>query len=342
LKVLDLFSGIGGFSLGFEWAGMETVAFCEFDKYCQNELKKNWPNVPIFDNIKTLKGDDVGPVDLICGGYPCQPFSLAGKRCGQEDDRHLWPEMLRIIKEVRPTWVVAENVTGHVTMGLDTVLSDLEGEGYSVVPLIIPACAVDAQHRRDRVWIIAHTICSASRDNRGVGDEGRSSSETKRKSVQPEHRKAHSNNPEPLCQTMANSNSSDGQAGRNESGREKGSNLGGRSAGTVVADAEGGINRPHNTGKEKRQKQKPREGRCGNPLADSNSELDICVGSKGQNQGEFGGGCGEARNWPPEPGVGRVAHGIPGRVDRLKALGNAVVPQVVEMIGKAIMAVERG
>ena len=156
MKVLDLFSGIGGFSLGLERAGMETVAFCEIDLFCQKVLKKHWPNVPIYDDITKLKGGDV-EADLICGGYPCQPFSVAGNRRGKEDDRHLWPEMFRIIKEVRPTWVVCENVYGHISMGLDEVLSDLEAEGYSTKVFIVPACGVDAPHKRDRVWIVAHS-----------------------------------------------------------------------------------------------------------------------------------------------------------------------------------------
>ena len=156
MRVLDLFSGIGGFSLGLERAGFETVAFCEIDPYCRKVLKKHWPEVPIFEDIRKLNGDEVDDIGLICGGYPCQPFSCAGKREGKNDDRHLWPEMYRIIKAIRPRWVIAENVAGHISMGLDTVLSDLEAEGYTCWTFVIPACAVDAKHRRDRVWIVAN------------------------------------------------------------------------------------------------------------------------------------------------------------------------------------------
>ena len=131
MRVLDLFSGIGGFSLGLERAGMETVAFCEIEEFPRKVLAKHWPGVPIHKDIRDLKGDAIGPVDLICGGYPCQPFSTAGKRRGKEDDRHLWPEYLRLIREIRPTWVIGENVAGHISMGLDQVLADLEGEGYT-------------------------------------------------------------------------------------------------------------------------------------------------------------------------------------------------------------------
>lgn len=157
LNVLDLFSGIGGFSLGLERAGMKTIAFCEIEDFPRKVLAKHWPGVPIFRDIKELKGEDINEtVDVICGGYPCQPFSVAGKRTGEKDDRHLWPEMLRLVKEKRPHWVLAENVVGHISMGLDTVLFDLEDEGYATETFIIPACGVTLPHRRDRVWIVAH------------------------------------------------------------------------------------------------------------------------------------------------------------------------------------------
>lgn len=272
---------------------METVAFCELDNFCQKVLRKHWPDVPIFDNIKTLKGDDVGPVDLICGGYPCQPFSLAGKRCGQEDDRHLWPEMLRIIKEVRPSWVIAENVTGHITMGLDTVLSDLEGEGYTVLPLVIPAVAVDAPHKRSRVWIIAN--------NNGYKLRQQQKLECRR-----EGPSITANNGE--TQSLANPNSSDGEAGRNEARREEKSNTNRRSARAVMANPESVNVRRGNGIETEGQREKPREGDCG-----------------------------DWRPWPTESGVGRVVDGFPGRMDRIRALGNAVVPRIPEMIGRAIM-----
>ncbi len=155
MNVLDLFAGIGGFSLGLERAGFKTAAFCEIDPYCQKVLRKHWPDVPIYDDITKLDGSELDDIGLICGGYPCQGESLAGKRGGEKDDRWLWPEMYRIIKAVRPRWVIAENVAGHISMGLDTVLSDLEAANYVWWTFVIPACAVDAKHRRDRVWILA-------------------------------------------------------------------------------------------------------------------------------------------------------------------------------------------
>jgi len=139
---------------------METVAFVEIDEYCQKVLKKHWPDVPIFSDIKTFGRSVFGEtVDLICGGFPCQPFSAAGKRNGTNDNRHLWPEMLRVIQEYKPSWVVAENVRGILSieqgMVFEQACLDLEGEGYEVQPFVIPACAVNAPHRRDRVWIVA-------------------------------------------------------------------------------------------------------------------------------------------------------------------------------------------
>ena len=160
-NILDLFSGIGGFSLGLEKAGMNTVAFCEIDGFCRQVLRRHWPRTPIYQDIKQLSArklhhDRIPSIDLICGGYPCQPFSTAGNQRGTEDPRHLWPEMYRLIRELRPRWVVCENVAGHVELGLDAVLDDLENAGYTATPFIIPACAVGAPHRRDRVWIVAH------------------------------------------------------------------------------------------------------------------------------------------------------------------------------------------
>jgi DNA (cytosine-5)-methyltransferase 1 len=159
ITVLDLFSGIGGFSLGLERAGpFRTVAFCEQEPFPQAVLRKHWPGVPIYDDVRTIPTDELGRIDLVCGGFPCQPWSVAGQRQGTEDDRDLWPTMAALVEELRPKWVIGENVRGFVNeeMGLQRSLSDLESIGYQAVPFIIPACAVDAPHRRDRVWIIAH------------------------------------------------------------------------------------------------------------------------------------------------------------------------------------------
>jgi len=151
---LDLFSGIGGFALACRWLGIETIGFCEIESYAQRVLRKNFPGIRIFEDVRKLQTDEFPRPWLITGGYPCQPFSQAGKRRGEKDDRHLWPPMFEIIRSCRPDWVLAENVAGHISMGLDEVLSDLESEDYTVQPIIVPACAVDAPHRRERVWIV--------------------------------------------------------------------------------------------------------------------------------------------------------------------------------------------
>lgn len=163
MRHLDLFSGIGGFSLAARniWGDEhEVVSFCDIEPFAQKVLKKHWPDVPCHDDIKTMKGTDYANIDLLTGGFPCQPYSQAGQRRGSEDDRHLWPEMLRIIRESKPRWVVGENVRGLTNWNegvvFDEVLSDLETEGYRVQPFLLPACAVDAPHRRERIWIVAH------------------------------------------------------------------------------------------------------------------------------------------------------------------------------------------
>ena len=143
MKVLDLFSGIGGFSLGLEWAGMETIAMCEKDAFCRQILAKHWPDIPIHEDIRSLDGSQYKSVDVICGGFPCQPYSQAGRQLGNKDDRDLWSEMFRIIQESCPTWVIGENVSGFIGMALDDVCADLEDEGYQVQSFVIPACAVE-------------------------------------------------------------------------------------------------------------------------------------------------------------------------------------------------------
>ncbi|MGB0857274.1 MAG: DNA cytosine methyltransferase, partial [Paracoccaceae bacterium] len=165
LRHVDLCSGIGGFALGFQWAELSRpVLFCDIEPYSRKVLRKHWPDVPIAKDVKELANDPDGLIpecDIITAGYPCQPFSLAGERRGTEDDRHIWPYILSIVKAKRPSWCVFENVYGHVSMGLDEVLSDLEGQGYAARPFIVPACAADAPHRRDRVWIIARNVAYA-------------------------------------------------------------------------------------------------------------------------------------------------------------------------------------
>jgi DNA (cytosine-5)-methyltransferase 1 len=232
---LDLCSGIGGFALAASWVWEDhrIASFVEIDDYCQRVLRKHWPDAPIHGDIHTFDARPLlGRIDLCTGGYPCQPFSLAGKRQGEADDRHIWPEVRRVIEECRPRWCLFENVVGHVTMGLDSVLADLEGLGYTAEAAVIPACAVDARHRRFRVWIIA-----------SMGNASGNGFSRECLSVQP------------------------GES---------------RQAGT-----------------------------------DSHRAGPSIRGRK---------------DWPSEPRVGRVANGLPAQVDRLRALGNAIVPQVAAEI----------
>ena len=161
LKVLDLFSGIGGFALGLDSTGIfETVKFVEKDKYCQKVLQKNFPNIPIEEDIKNVEGKE-GDADVVVGGFPCQPMSVAGKRKGTDDDRYLWPEMFRLIKQIKPQFVIGENVQGIINiqngMVLRQVQDDLESEGFEVQCFLIPASGFGSWHQRNRVWIIGHS-----------------------------------------------------------------------------------------------------------------------------------------------------------------------------------------
>ncbi len=168
----SLFSGIGGFDLAAHWAGIENVFACEIDEFCRKVLAKRFPNTTLYKDIKETKFEQYcGTVDIISGGFPCQPFSTAGKRAGTEDNRYLWGEMLRVVREVQPTWVIAENVRGLTNIAngstFETVCNDLEVSGYEVQPFIIPALTVGAPHKRDRIWIIAHSDSNVTKHNTG-------------------------------------------------------------------------------------------------------------------------------------------------------------------------------
>lgn len=173
LRHLSLFSGIGGLDLAATWAGFTTVAFCERDAFCQTVLRRHWPGVPIYADIADLTDAVVaglGPIDLLSGGFPCQPFSNAGKRLGQADDRYLWPEMRRVIAAARPGWVCAENVDDLVRLALDDVLADLEALGYTSGAVVLPACAVGAPHIRERCFVVAHSGSQRAEPRRGTGN----------------------------------------------------------------------------------------------------------------------------------------------------------------------------
>jgi len=270
---VDLCSGIGGFALGFQWAGLsKPVLFCDIEPWSRQVLAKHWPDVPIAEDVKELASDPTAIISAIGGrpsilscGYPCQPFSQAGQRRGSEDDRHIWPEIFTIIQKVRPDWVVCENVSGHITMGLDEVLSDLADEAdYAVQTFHLGAVSVDAPHRRMRLWIVAHNVGNTSSSGQR-GDNGRWAGQK----------------PENRCEDVADT---DSQRGRRRN--------------TQRQDAED----------------------AGQP---SRHTRDNTRGME---------------SWLTEPSVGRVAHGIPKRVDRLRGLGNAIVPQIAQKIGEAIKA----
>jgi len=274
VRVLDLFSGIGGFSLGLERAGMETVAFCEIEEYPRKVLARHWPSVPIYEDVRDvskqrLDADGITGIDVITGGFPCQDISVAGKQAGIEGERScLWGELCRIIGDIRPRYAIVENVaaliSGNNGAWFGRVLGDLAEIGYDCEWHCLPASELGAHHHRDRVWIICY--------------------------------------PQELQR--------DGCDNHREDGRGKVSKPGDTDSQTDMAD-------PY----------QPRlQGRISAGLQERAGEWATGPG-----------GCSWHGCWDVEPGVGRVANGIPRRVDRLKGLGNAVVPQIPELIGRAIM-----
>ena len=312
MRVLDLFSGIGGFSLGLERAGpFRTVAFCEREPFPQAVLRKHWPEVPIYDDVRTIPTDRLGRIDLICGGFPCQPWSVAGQQRGAEDDRDLWPVMASLIEKLRPQWVIGENVRGFVNepLGLQRSLSDLEILGYQTAPFVIPACAVDAPHRRDRVWIVAN----AERGGRGTGNLRNQGGDGKPAG---EGRSVISPQPSEASTPVADS------AGERSDGRRH-NEYGGQRIQGEVRTGRGSVAYTNSASAQGGRL----PSRIHAEYADAHSRSNAVRGEA-------------SLKWLPEPDVGRVANGIPRRVDRLKALGNAVVPQVVERIGRAIMDAE--
>ena len=309
LTHLSLFSGIGGLDLAAEMAGFRTVGQCEWADYPTKVLEKHWPDVPRWKDIRTLTGESfyertgMRTVDVISGGFPCQPFGVAGKRRGKEDDRYLWPEMLRVISELRAAWVVGENVAGIVNMALDQVYADLENEGYAVQALIIPACAVDAPHRRDRCAIVAHAESDGLQGERSCGKQIGGARPEK---AQPERR----------CDVLSDTdNGSRSLRRERELSAVEGS-------GGAWANHGGGA--PEHGGGERRPAQPGLGG-----VADGISPwLD-----RGMSEPGF---------WMKEPDTPRITHRKENRVDRLKCLGNAVVPQQFYPIFQAIADIERG
>lgn len=304
---IDLFSGIGGFALAAHWAGFATEVFCERDEFCQKVLRKHWPATPIVDDIFGFDGTKYSGATLLTGGPPCQPYSCAGKRMGNEDDRALWPEMRRVIAEAKPNWIVAENVLGFVDMALDGVLSDLEDEGYEVGTLVIPACAVNAPHRRDRVWIVAHRK-SFERNERL---DGISSKETTEIKIPRSIRTS--------CEFMANTNNT-----RLE--RRESAELQERTGEFDVGARDSSLSNPDSQSQSRAAIARIK---CDRGQLES-SICRVDDGLPGRMDGHF----------DEEPSIPRVATGIPDRAARLRALGNAIVPQVAYQIISNIAKIE--
>jgi DNA (cytosine-5)-methyltransferase 1 len=348
---LSLFSGIGGLDLGLERAGWECVGQVEIDPFCQRVLAKHWPHVPRWGDIREVDPDDLPRADLIAGGFPCQPVSSAGKRLGQDDPRWLWPQAARLVRQLRPRWLLLENVPGLLARGMGDVLGELAACGYDAEWDCIPASAVGAPHQRDRVWIVAYP------DGRGwlgrgqpCSLEGQRANSARVSAADPErqqlrHEPGRRNGPGRSGTPVPGD---DGQAWplADPAGarREAGTPGAGRAAwddarrpgpgglGGAVADADGLGRLPG--------RHDPRQPEVTEPLHRGMGNSD----SQGRHQWPrvFGDGRGQPQPahdgwWSVEPDVGRVAHGVPVRVDRLRALGNAVVPQVAELIGRRIL-----
>ena len=325
-KTLDLFSGLGGFSLGLERTGhFKTVAFCDNDKYSKLIIDKHWKGTKIYNDVREInkeqfKKDGIEFPEIITGGFPCQPFSVAGKKQGTSDDRHLWPEMFRIIKDFAPRWVIGENVKGltNIQDGVvfETVCTDLEGEGYEVQAFNIPAAGVGAPHRRERIWIVAHAKCFNERKSIRGSDETQSR-------IQEEHRQNDSTTRE---------SSRTGSVWRTNNGHED-----------IVADTESIDSDVRGLGQY--QGERSGQGEIGGASSqdDTNSYGKRLEGFRREHKlrnSEEEEQTSRDGWWSVEPNVGRVANGIRGRVYRLKGLGNSIVPKIAEEIGKAIVEAE--
>ena len=297
MKVGSLFSGIGGFDLGLERAGYEISWQVENNEHARKVLRKHWPAVPCYGDIKAIDWRDIPAVDLVCGGFPCQPFSCAGKRAGKDDDRYLWPEVVRCLAVLQPTWFLGENVPGIINMALDQVCTDLEGLGYTVWPVCLPACAVDAPHQRQRIWIVAHACQQQVDTERGVTQQRRSAVGWDRQTSQQHHGETSDNGPHGCREDVAH-------------------------AARLVLNGSGksGERRRRELTNQSRWLPEPAVGGMVDGL------------SRQLDEG------GRMKAWPVEPvDVPRVATGVKNRVDRLKGLGNAIVPQIAEALGRMII-----
>jgi DNA (cytosine-5)-methyltransferase 1 len=328
----SLFSGIGGFDLAAEWMGWENLFHCEWNEFGQKVLNHYWPDAELFTDItKSDFTKYANQIDILSGGFPCQPYSHAGKRLGKEDERHLWPEMCRAIRQIQPTWVVGENVSGLISWNgglvFDEVQTDLEAEGYEVFPVVLPACAVNAPHRRDRVWFVAY-----SEDRRINRINGNDTGKTGEDRCRDDEFNGSSSGPTP--------NSTSNRRQRNGQGIEieKGLQPGSESAGQLERGFEGLCNTGDVANTESKRYQQSCTG---------NKEFSAQVGPGLHGRSSFEhGGCGTWQNFPTQSPVCTGNDGLSSKLDgitfskwrneSIKAAGNAVVPQLVVRIFKAI------
>lgn len=326
LKLLDLFSGIGGFSLGLEsTGGFETIAFVEKDDFCQKVLKKHWPNTTIEGDIRNVKGDKY-EADIITGGFPCQPFSVAGKRKGTDDDRYLWDETIRVVRECKPKWFIGENVEGLININNGVVLrqvqTDLEKEGFEVQCLVIPASGIGAWHQRKRIWIMAYSNSNGHRNKIGRGNG-------EKEEIQNQHR-----------QNDSTSRKSSGTSSIRKTSIEYVSNPNGN--------------------RKKWNKSKNRKGWWFESFNNSedvpNSDSERLEGHRnkqqlqenGREKHSIGNSNDETKEswWQTQSRICGVPNGVSfeldkGRNNRIKSLGNSIVPQIVRELGFAILEAEK-
>jgi len=339
LKLLDLFSGIGGFSLGLESTGyFETIAFVEKDKFCQQVLKKNFPNIPIESEVRNVKGDRYA-ADIITGGFPCQPFSVAGKRRGTDDDRYLWDETIRIIRECKARWFIGENVEGIINIQEGVVLrqvqDDLEKEGFQVQCLVIPASGIGAWHQRKRVWIVAHS--NSNRDRYEIkGSNG------EEKEIQREYREKDNTTGKPFRADTNVPNSNSGMRGRWGTEQSSGTNQEWRFC----------TEKEKQTQHDIRSKAIGCDAIHGEDVSNSNIEglegHELQSDNEQQRQKTSTDSSTEEQHtwWKAQSSLCGVPNGISyeldkSRANRIKSLGNSIVPLIARELGVAIMKAEQ-